>query len=102
MAWVGGSNYGNVQFDHVYQARRQAGSTFKPFVYAAAIDNGYKPYIHSLNTPLNIMIETEMYGILRMKPWHQSINISLREALARSLNNITVRLLPEIAGAWHQ
>ena len=44
LAWVGGTDYGNVQYDHVYQSRRQAGSTFKPFVYAVAIDNGYKPY----------------------------------------------------------
>jgi penicillin-binding protein 1A len=43
LAWVGGSNYGQKQFDHVYQSYRQAGSTFKPFVYAVAIDNGYMP-----------------------------------------------------------
>ena len=37
LAWVGGSNYGNVQYDHVYQSRRQAGSTFKPFVYSVSM-----------------------------------------------------------------
>lgn len=99
MAWVGGSNYGNVQFDHVYQARRQAGSTFKPFVYAVAIDNGYKPYHTFSKYP------TKYYD-RNGSVWDPKdetvatgpINISLREALARSLNNITVRLLPEIAG----
>ena len=99
MAWVGGSNYGNVQFDHVYQARRQAGSTFKPFVYAVAIDNGYKPYHTFSKYP------TKYYD-RNGNVWDPKdetvasgpINISLREALARSLNNITVRLLPEIAG----
>ncbi|MDX1671999.1 MAG: transglycosylase domain-containing protein, partial [Balneolaceae bacterium] len=44
LTWVGGSDYGHVQFDHVHQMQRQAGSTFKPFVYAVAIDNGWKPY----------------------------------------------------------
>ncbi|MEC8238660.1 MAG: transglycosylase domain-containing protein, partial [Bacteroidota bacterium] len=37
-AWVGGINYKHFQFDHVYQGKRQIGSTFKPFVYASAID----------------------------------------------------------------
>jgi len=99
LAWVGGSNYGNVQYDHVYQARRQAGSTFKPFVYAVAIDNGYKPYHTFSKYP------TKYYD-RNGNVWDPKdetvasgpINISLREALARSLNNITVRLLPEIAG----
>jgi len=99
MAWVGGSNYGNVQFDHVYQARRQAGSTFKPFVYAVAIDNGYQPYHTFSKYP------TKYYD-RNGNVWDPKdetvatgpINITLREALARSLNNVTVRLLPEIAG----
>ena len=34
-AWVGGINYKHFQFDHVYQGKRQIGSTFKPFVYAS-------------------------------------------------------------------
>src|SRR5690625_5639653 len=38
LAWVGGIDYGTQQFDHVHQSRGQAGSTFKPFVYAVAID----------------------------------------------------------------
>ncbi|MCB0437081.1 MAG: penicillin-binding protein, partial [Mangrovimonas sp.] len=37
-AWVGGMNYKHFQYDHVYQGKRQVGSTFKPFVYATAID----------------------------------------------------------------
>ena len=37
-AWVGGINYKHFQFDHVFQGKRQIGSTFKPFVYASAID----------------------------------------------------------------
>ena len=100
LAWVGGSNYGNVQYDHVYQMRRQAGSTFKPFVYAVAIDNGYKPYHKFSKYP------TKFYD-RNGKVWNPKdqsvpsgpIMVPLRQALARSLNNVTVRLLPEIAGA---
>ncbi|MEQ1916164.1 MAG: transglycosylase domain-containing protein, partial [Gallionella sp.] len=42
-AWVGGINYKYFKYDHVKQMRRQAGSTFKPFAYVTAIDNGYSP-----------------------------------------------------------
>ncbi len=99
LAWVGGSNYGNVQFDHVYQSRKQAGSTFKPFVYSVAIDNGFKPYHKFSKYP------TKYYDRVGnvWAPKDESvpsgpIMVPLRQALARSLNNVTVRLLPEIAG----
>ncbi len=99
LAWVGGSNYGTVQFDHVYQSRKQAGSTFKPFVYSVAIDNGFKPYHKFSKYP------TKYYD-RNGKVWAPKdesvpsgpIMVPLRQALARSLNNVTVRLLPEIAG----
>lgn len=99
-AWVGGNNYGNVQYDHVYQARRQTGSTFKPFVYAVAIDNGYKPYHKFSKYPSKYYDSSGRVWA----PKDPSIpegpdEIPLRQALARSLNNVTVRLLPEIAGA---
>ena len=42
-AWVGGPNYKFFKFDHVRQGKRQPGSTFKPIVYTAAIDQGYSP-----------------------------------------------------------
>src|SRR3546814_15079955 len=42
-AWVGGIDFQRFKYAHVDQARRQAGSTFKPFVYLTAIDNGYSP-----------------------------------------------------------
>tara|TARA_R110000868_G_scaffold37111_9_gene131491 strand:+ start:25650 stop:27992 length:2343 start_codon:yes stop_codon:yes gene_type:complete len=99
LAWIGGSNYGSVQFDHVYQSKRQAGSTFKPFVYSVAIDNGFKPYHKFSKYP------TKYYDRVGnvWAPKDESvpsgpIMVPLRQALARSLNNVTVRLLPEIAG----
>ncbi len=100
LAWVGGADYGTQQFDHVHQSRRQAGSTFKPFVYAVAIDNGYMPYHRFSKYPISFL---EPSGRM-WNPKDRSIPagpemVPLREALARSLNNVTVRLLPEIAGA---
>jgi len=100
LAWVGGSNYGNVQFDHVYQMRRQAGSTFKPFVYTVAIDNGYKPY-HKFSKYPSVFYKKSGKAWKPKDPHIPSgpAMVSLRQALARSLNNVTVRLLPELAGA---
>ncbi|WP_421774477.1 penicillin-binding protein 1A [Gracilimonas sp.] len=100
LAWVGGTDYGNVQYDHVYQSRRQAGSTFKPFVYAVAIDNGYKPYHKFSKFPVTFRDRAGKIWNPKDESVHDGpINVSLREALARSMNNVTVRLLPEIAGA---
>ncbi len=100
LAWVGGTDYGNVQYDHVYQARRQAGSTFKPFVYAVAIDNGYKPYHKFSKFPVTFRDRAGKIWNPKDETVHDGpINVTLREALARSMNNVTVRLLPEIAGA---
>jgi len=50
-AWVGGINYKYFKYDHV-TSNRQVGSTFKPFVYAAAIMNGYSPCLKVLNAPV--------------------------------------------------
>ncbi|MDZ7693091.1 MAG: transglycosylase domain-containing protein [Balneolaceae bacterium] len=99
LAWVGGYNYGNVQFDHVYQSKRQAGSTFKPFVYSVAIDNGYRPYHKFSKYPTKFIGPSGRVW----DPRDPSIPagpemVPLRQGLARSLNNVTVRLLPEIAG----
>ncbi|MDZ7720887.1 MAG: transglycosylase domain-containing protein [Balneolaceae bacterium] len=100
LAWVGGADFGTEQYDYVHQAKRQAGSTFKPFVYAVAIDNGYMPY-HKFSKYPSSYIQPNGQT---WNPKDPSIPsgpqmVPLREALARSLNNVTIRLLPEIAGA---
>ena len=46
-AWVGSRDFAQEQFDHVSQARRQPGSTFKPFVYGAAFEQGFAPDVHA-------------------------------------------------------
>lgn len=100
LAWVGGIDYGAQQFDHVHQSRRQAGSTFKPFVYAVAIDNGYMPYHKFSKFPISFI---ESSGRM-WNPKDPTVPsgpemVPLRQGIARSLNNVTIRLLPEIAGA---
>ena len=100
LAWVGGANFGNKQFDHVHQSKRQVGSTFKPFVYSVAIDNGYKPY-HKFSKYPSAYFDRSGNKWAPKDPTVPSgpDMVPLRQALARSLNNVTVRLLPEIAGA---
>lgn len=99
LAYVGGSNYSRYQFDQVSMSRRQAGSTIKPFVYAVAIDNGYKPDYLVSRYPISF---TDRSGQV-WAPRDASASsgpemITLREALARSNNNVTVRLLPILSG----
>jgi penicillin-binding protein 1A len=53
-AWVGGINHKHFKFDHVKQSKRQPGSTFKAFVYAAAIENGYSPCYTVIDQPVEI------------------------------------------------
>lgn len=100
LAWVGGADYGVQQFDHVHQSKRQAGSTFKPFVYAVAIDNGYMPYHKFSKYPSSYIEQSgRMWNPKDPTVPSGPEMVPLREALARSLNNVTIRLLPEIAGA---
>lgn len=100
MAWIGGSDYSQIQRDNVYQSRRQTGSTFKPFVYAVAIDNGYRPYNKFSKYPLSFYSNNGTVWAPRDPTLPQGPEmVTLAQGLGRSLNNITVRLLPELAGA---
>jgi penicillin-binding protein 1A len=96
-ALVGGFDYFQSKFNRVTQARRQPGSGFKPFVYAAAFDKGYTPASVVVDAPIVIdnvnndqgwrpkEIEGEFFGPVR-----------LREALAHSRNLVSVRLVRDI------
>ena len=96
-AWVGGTNFKHFKYDHVKQGKRQVGSTFKPFVYATAIDQ-------LKLSPCDVMpknrftIEAGKYG--NIKDWTPSNAngeyegmISLKNALAQSVNTVTARLI---------
>ncbi|MGB0980806.1 MAG: penicillin-binding protein 1A [Winogradskyella sp.] len=99
-AWVGGMNYKHFQYDMVKQGKRQVGSTFKPFVYATAIDQlRYSPCDSFPRSP--ITIEANKFG--NLKAWtvknsdgKYSGEQTLKSALASSTNTITARLMNEI------
>lgn len=100
-AWVGGIDYKHFQYDQVIQGARQAGSTFKPFVYAAAIDQlRYSP-CDSL--PDNqYCIEPLKHG--NMEAWcpknsdgkYSGKNLTLKKALANSVNTVTAQLIDKV------
>ena len=99
-AWVGGNDYRYFQYDHVQQARRQVGSTFKPFVYATAIDQmHYSPCYEVPN--VQVRFEKEEWGLL--KDWmpknsdgEYGGHLSLKEGLATSTNTITAYLMKQV------
>lgn len=97
-AWVGGNNYKHFKYDHVDKGKRQVGSTFKPFVYAAAIQNGYTPCHEELNQPV-FFENTDGQGA-RWVPKNSDGKVggrmTLRRGLATSTNLITARLMKAI------
>lgn len=100
-AWVGGNDYAWFRFDHVELGKRQTGSTFKPFVYAAAIDNGMTPCTVVPNSPVTFGRED---GLLTT--WTPSNvdnttggSYTLREALRKSVNIVTARITKQLGAA---
>jgi len=96
-AWVGGNNYKYFQYDHVKQGKRQVGSTFKPFVYATAIDQLKKSPCDSLP---NVQYTIEVGKCGAIENWTPKNSgdkyggfLTLKEALARSVNTITAQLM---------
>lgn len=91
-AWVGGINHKYFQFDHVMQGKRQPGSTIKPFVYAAVIDNGYSPCFEVTDTPVTFTFPGQ-----DPPTWTPSNSngpptgetMTIRRAMAQSVNTIT-------------
>jgi penicillin-binding protein 1A len=101
VALVGGFDYFQSKFNRVTQARRQPGSGFKPFVYAAAFDKGFTPASIVLDAPI-VIDEAGMEQAWRP---HEDTNkfygpIRLREALVYSRNLVSVRLMRAIGGEY--
>jgi 1A family penicillin-binding protein len=93
-AMVGGRDFGESRFNRAVQARRQPGSAFKPFVYAAALEAGYTP--SSVIAHLNDPIDT-LQGAYVPADGHSSGDaMTLRTGLRTSSNRAAVRLLQEI------
>ncbi|MDO1445615.1 transglycosylase domain-containing protein [Rhodocytophaga aerolata] len=99
-AWVGGINFKHFQYDHVKQGRRQPGSTFKPFVYVAAIDNGFAPCdrITDYRVTINYVENGEKKSWTpRNADWvYSGRNMTLRHALGRSINTVTAQLTEKV------
>ncbi|MFA7414906.1 MAG: penicillin-binding protein 1A [Rhizobium sp.] len=91
LAMVGGFSYAQSEFNRATQAMRQPGSSFKPFVYAAALDNGYTPASVILDAPIEIVQGGQVwrpqnYGGGSAGP------STLRLGIEKSRNQMTVRL----------
>ena len=96
-AWVGGRNLADDWYDHVAKARRQPGSTFKPFAYIAAVDNGFSPDYQLKDSTIYWKDELDNEWEPDNSGGEQSgMMLSLREGLKRSKNTITARLVLEI------
>jgi penicillin-binding protein 1A len=96
-AWVGGIDYKHFKYDHVMQGKRQPGSSFKPIVYATAIDNGYHPCQEVADAP--VTFASDIGG----QPWTPDNSdgppsyerMTLRRAMGRSINTISAKLMQE-------
>ncbi len=94
-AWVGGADHRFFKYDHVKVGKRQVGSTFKPFIYTLAVQNGYSPCYKMPNVPITIPIP----GQPSWTPKNADVDTSedgkmmtLSEALAKSVDRIAAAL----------
>jgi len=96
-ALVGGFSYASSEFNRVVQAKRQPGSAFKPFVYAAALDQGYTPSSLVMDAPLAID-QGNSLGVWRPKNYGGKFYgpSTLRKGLELSRNVMTVRLAQDM------
>lgn len=98
-AYVGGINYKHFKYDHVMVGKRQVGSTFKPFLYALAMQEGYSPCYEVPNVP--VVFEKEQWGL--EKDWipnnsddkYQGMLLSMKFGLANSINTITAYIMKQ-------
>ena len=87
-AMIGGMNYGKSQYNRVTQALRQPGSTFKPFVYLAGLESGLTPDSHFSDEPVSI----GGWSPGNFRKYVPQGEISMQQALAKSVNTVTVRI----------
>lgn len=98
-ALVGGYSFEINQYNHATQAHRQPGSSFKPFVYSAALHHGVTPATIFLDAPL-VFEDPSMEGSYRPKNEGGTYQgpTRLREALRRSINLVSIRVLTSVGG----
>ena len=103
-ALVGGFDYGKSKFNHVTQAWRQPGSSFKPFVYSAALEKGFTASTIVNDAPLFFAAEETGSQPWEPKNYDGEFDgpLPLHTALARSKNMVSIRVLQSIGPAYAQ
>ncbi|MBD1391901.1 penicillin-binding protein 1A [Mucilaginibacter glaciei] len=98
--WVGGIDHKFFNYDHVNQAKRQAGSTFKPFAYVTALDNGFTPCDKFTDKPVTIKYKDNGKDDVwqpNNADFHFSYReMSLRWAMGKSVNSITAQVTEQV------
>lgn len=98
--WVGGINHKYFKYDHVNQSKRQAGSTFKPFAYLAALESGMNPCDKFTDKPVKIPYQhkgqTEYWEPKNSDHSVSYREMSLRWAMAKSVNTITAQVTEKV------
>ncbi len=98
-AYVGGINYKHFKYDHVVYGKRQVGSTFKPFLYSLAMQEGYSPCYKIPNVP--VFFDKERWGL--EKDWapknsgneFDELSLTLKFGLANSINSVTAYIMKQ-------
>lgn len=95
-AFMGGRSYEDSEYNRATSAKRQPGSAFKPFVYAAAFDQGYAPTHRLIDRPLRLVLDRR--NVWEPKNYDGTYGdvMTMRDALAQSRNIPTVRLATEV------
>ncbi len=97
LAMQGGYSFAQSEFNRATQAKRQIGSSFKPFVYLAGLQNGFAPNTMLDASPVEIDLGEE-YGVWKPKNYRGVIldKITMRQALERSVNTATIRIAKQV------
>lgn len=96
-AWVGGINHRYFKFDHVRQSKRQPGSTFKPFVFGKAMEDGYSPCAEFADLSPSVNVNGKVYQVSNSNgTYGDGSMVTLRQALGQSLNSVTIQLMEKL------
>ncbi len=98
--WVGGIDHRYFNYDHVNQSKRQAGSTFKPFAYVTALDNGFTPCDKFTDKPVSIKFmnagKPDFWQPQNADFHFTYQDMSLRWAMGKSVNSITAQVTEKV------
>ena len=96
LAMTGGYDYGRSQFNRAVQAKRQMGSSFKPFIYSAALERNYTPASIIVDSP--VVFETKDNGVWKPENYEEKFygDTTFRQALIESRNIPTIKIVQDI------